>query len=354
MTYKILTLNESKEWLEALHNLPQNQQDVYYTPNYYSLYEAYGDGVASCFVYEKDGELAIYPFLKSSINSIGYKLNDEYFDCQGAYGYNGIVSSSTEKSFITNFHDCFKEYCIKNNIVADFTRFHPLLKNENLASKQTKVVFDRKTVYIDLSNEIDEIISNIQHGTLRQIKRAKNRYNIITKIYTNPVEQLDVVFDIYTQTMKKVKASSYLFFNKEYFSNLLSMHNSVLFVAYFENNPIAFISSFYSKEYFHGHLSSSVAMHLHKSPNSFLYYEMICYAKEIGCKYLHFGGGDSTQPDNALLKFKTNFSKELSDFYFGKTIFNQTIYNEIVEQWKTKYPQSFEKNHMKVLGYRDI
>jgi hypothetical protein len=103
MNWKILTLKDRDEWNNSIRALPIAQQDIYYTPEYYSLYENYGDGKAQCFVFEKDGEIALYPFLINSVNDLGYDLDDEYYDIQGAYGYNGVVSSIHNESFIDAF-----------------------------------------------------------------------------------------------------------------------------------------------------------------------------------------------------------------------------------------------------------
>ena len=39
MSFKVLTLNEKEEWLTLIKKLPLNQQDIYYTPEYYELFE---------------------------------------------------------------------------------------------------------------------------------------------------------------------------------------------------------------------------------------------------------------------------------------------------------------------------
>lgn len=354
MNYKLLTLADKQEWAILLNQLPQEQQDVYFTPEYYALYEEYGDGKAHCFVFQKDGNLILYPFLKNSINALGYQLDKEYYDIQGAYGYNGIISSSKDKDFIHAFHTCFEKYCIDNNIIAEFTRFHPLLHNVDVTSDKTKIVFDRKTVCFDLTKELPYIFSRFQHSTKKQIRRAENRYNIQIKTYTKPHDYVNILYDIYNQTMNKVNASPYLFFNKEYFSNLLHLENVILFIAYYENKPIACISALYAKDYFHGHLGCSLSEFLKMYPNDLLYKEMISYAKKVQCKYLHVGGGDTSDTNNSLLNFKMNFSKDVADFYIGKTIYNEVVYNMIIEQWKTNYPLSYQKYAMKLLGYREI
>lgn len=354
MSYKVLTLKDAEEWNKFLHKLPTEQQDIYFTPEYYSLYQNNGDGEALCFVYEENGNIALYPFLKNSINALGYKLDKEYFDIQGAYGYNGIVSSSKDKLFIYQFHKCFDQFCDENNIVAEFCRFHPLLNNYILAANQMQVFFDRKTVYFDLHKEREELISDFQRTTRKQIRRAKERFGIEVNICNYPLDYIDSFYDIYSQTMDKVKSTPYLYFNKAYFKELFSIPNLVLFQAKMQDVTIAYISSFYSNNFFHGHLGGSQKDYLKSYVNDLLYYEMMLYAKDKGYKYLHVGGGNTSDENNSLLMFKMNFSKSLADFYIGKKVHDQGIYNQVVAQWKENFSESYEHNRVKLLGYREI
>ena len=100
MNYRILTVKDEVDWDLALKRLPIDQQDIYFTPQYYKLYQQKGDGEARCFIYENDGQILLYPFLINSVNSLGYELDKEYYDIQGAYGYNGIVTSSNSENHI--------------------------------------------------------------------------------------------------------------------------------------------------------------------------------------------------------------------------------------------------------------
>lgn len=59
--FEIIDLKDSDSWKSLLAKLPLEPQDIYYTPEYYSLYENYGDGKARCFVYEKDWDIALHP-----------------------------------------------------------------------------------------------------------------------------------------------------------------------------------------------------------------------------------------------------------------------------------------------------
>ncbi|MFC2096247.1 GNAT family N-acetyltransferase [Bacteroidota bacterium] len=354
MTYKVLSLQEKNEWNNFLKKLPNEQQDIYYTPEYYSLYENYGDGKARCFVFEKKGEIALYPFLINSINKLGYSLDKEYYDIQGAYGYNGIVSTCNKREFINSFYTDFNNYCFQHNIVAEFTRFHPLINNSLFSNNELDIIFDRKTIYVDLSISENEIFKNFQTSTRKQIKRCINRHNIEIIQKISDTKYLNSFINIYYESMHRVNSIKHLYFNYKYFKELLLSKNVYQFVAIYKDSPIAFITALSGENYLHGHLGGSLTEYLNLSTYSLLYWEMIKKAKFLNKKHLHIGGGLSTEPNDNLLIFKKHFSDKLSDFYIGKKIHNQEIYNEVIKQWSSKHTDSYKKNKNKLLGYREI
>ena len=223
MKFEVLSLKDKKEWSALLSKLPIEQQDIYFTPEYYELYENNGDGEANCFIYEKDGNIAIYPFLKNSINKLGYSLNNEYYDIQGAYGYNGMLSSTDDTTFLEDFWKTFDQYCKDNNIVAEFTRFHPILKNYKLGEGHYNIIFDRKTVFIDLTQSEDEIFAGFKKSTRKHIQKASQKIEIRKAEYTE--ENVDTFVRIYVENMEKVNSIPYLFFSKQHFLNMFKLDN---------------------------------------------------------------------------------------------------------------------------------
>lgn len=352
MNYKFLTLKDYAEWNAYLQNLPLDQQDVYYTPEYYKIYEDNGDGTALCFVFEKNGQLAIYPFLINSVNKIGYKLDKEYYDIQGAYGYNGVVSSSYEKDFIDAFYKTFNTYCIENNIIAEFIRFHPLINNILFSKNHLQVLFDRRTVYIDLTKSYENIFSDFQRSTKKKIKRIKNRNQVYCKIFENNHHMIDEFYSIYKKTMDRVSSSDYLYFNKEYFYGLHNLKNSVLIIAYLKNTPIAGRIAFFSDLYIHGHLGGTISEYLSISPFNLVNEATIEFGKKIGCSFLHFGGGSTPATDDPVFKYKSNFSKTSTAFYIGKKVHNWPVYNEIVRLWGLNNPEKLKTHNSVLLKYR--
>lgn len=66
MTYESLSLNKKDKRTNYLNKLPAEVQDIYYTPEYYSIYENYGKGNAKCFIFEKKDEYQNI-FIKSKL-----------------------------------------------------------------------------------------------------------------------------------------------------------------------------------------------------------------------------------------------------------------------------------------------
>lgn len=351
MTYKILSLEDAKEWSNLLGRLPTVQQDVYYTPEYYSLYEKLGDGNAFCFVYEEAGELAIYPFLKNKINNLRFNLDRDYYDIQGAYGYNGVASNRYDIEFINAFYKVFSKYALESNIIAEFTRFHPLLQNKTFSENHMSVCFDRHTIYLDLNKPIEEIYKSFQRTTRKQIKRGTSNHKIDVKIDYSDFDT-ETFYSVYDETMTRVNSIDYLYFNKNYFEELAHKIPTIMFSAFIKDEMIASIICMVGKQFLHGHLGGAKTDYLSYSPYSILYYEIIKEAKKNQFQKVHFGGGSSALPNDTLLQFKLNFSNTKAEFFIGKKIYNQQIYDKVIEQWSIKFPERTEQYKNMLLKYR--
>lgn len=353
--FEVLNLEDTLKWKELILKLPSKQKDIYFTPEYYSLYENLGDGNAQCIIYENADNCVLYPCLINSVNELGYNLDKQYYDIQGAYGYNGVVSNDYSEEFINKFYSELTEYCKEKNIIAEFARFHPLLKNHLLSSKNLTVIKDRETVFLDLQVPYDKIWDECYSKKNRNMIRKAKKSGYFTNIISNPSpEKIIQFFDIYTSAMSKIGADEYYFFNSDYLINIFK--NLASCTSIFEVlNPAGEVQCsaivFVYGDFAHYHLSARI-YEVDNSVNNIVLDESVKYAILKGAKYFHFGGGTTSKLDDPLLKFKLNFSKQRADFYIGKKIHNQTIYNEVVIQWENKYPEKIDKYNNMVLKYR--
>lgn len=348
----ILSLIDTAKWNDYLRKLFLFRQDIYFKPEYYSLYQNYGDGEAQCYVFEKDGDIALYPFLKNPITPLGYELDKEYYDIQGAYGYNGLVSSNNNDAFIAEFWKEFDDYCQENDIIAEFMRFHPLLNNQRLASPKMNTFFSRHTVSLDLSLSLDEIwMQQFSSKNRNMIRKAEKEG--VTIIESDDYETFRKLYD---DTMTNLNAEGYYFFPQSYYEEFKRAFkgDSILCLAILEDKVIAGSMFMFSQDYAHYHLSARDREYSKYAANNLILWYGIQKAKEKGCKWFHFGGGTTGEEDDSLLLFKRNFSKTICEFWIGKRVRNQQIYDSVVEQWKRRFPDSYEKNKSKLLGYREV
>jgi hypothetical protein len=353
MSWEVLSLNDSIKWENYFNQLPVKQQDIYFHPNYYKIYKEYGDGEPLCFVYLENEELALYPFLKNKINKDEFNLSEDFFDIQGAYGYNGVISSSYQTDFINGFYEAFEIFCSQENIIAEFTRFHPLLENYEFSNKHLTVIKDRKTVWLELGADKETRWKESYSGNNRNMirKALKNEIGIEK---ASKESDYQLFYDIYLSTMKEVGASSYYFFNEEYALNFNSFLNNkqILLVADYQGQKICAMLLMLHGEYAHYHLSGRVREFSKLAANNLILDEAIEIAKEQGAKFFHFGGGNSNDLNDPLFKFKSNFSKDLADFYIGKKAHNKEVYEEICSNWETKFPDLKDKYRHFLLKYR--
>ncbi|MFN8258883.1 MAG: GNAT family N-acetyltransferase [Bacteroidales bacterium] len=353
MTWTILSLNDSDLWNSAIKELPENQQDIYYTPEYYRLYKEYGDGEPFCFVFRSDNHIALYPFLKNPVNTHQFGYDNKCYDIQGAYGYNGAISSSFDEKFKDKFRIAFEEFCKTENIIAEFTRFHPLLNNHSFFDKRMTVIKDRQTVWLNLEEDYESIWSNAYSSNNRNMIRKSQKNNIRIEITSDENEYQDFYY-LYLNTMKEVGALPYYYFDPAYalnFNSFLGM-NQKLFFAVFEDKKICTMLMMIYGEYAHYHLSGRVKEFANLAANNLILDAAIQFAKQQGARVFHFGGGNSNNSDDPLYKFKSNFSKARADFYIGKKVHNPEIYNKICQSWEVQNPEKKEKYSKFLLKYR--
>lgn len=324
--YKILDVND-KMWDEYLEKFPDKLQDIYYTSNYYRLYEENGDGKARLFVYEEKEKLGIYPFL---INEIKCNLDEKYYDIQSAYGYGGPLIACDSKEFAKKFENEFLKFCFENNIIAEFIRFHPLVKNENVFCKNITKSHNRNTVYLDLNKGIQRIWNEDIKSKNRNMIRKAEKNNLIVEVSRD----FKKFKQIYLKTMANVNAQEYYYFSDNYYDNIENSKDCILLDVKMDGEIIASAVFIYYGEYFHYHLSGSIKKYCSFAPNNLLIWEAIKIAVCNGNKFFHLGGGLTDSLDDSLFKFKNSFSKEIADFYIGKRIHNKAVYEQLIYEWE--------------------
>lgn len=319
--------------------------DIYYLYDYAYSFFVHGDGDMFLIYFENNGERFCYSVMQRAITCC---QKEDYFDWETPYGYggpltDGIISKESQQLFLKEI----TEYCVSNNIVSQFVRFHPLFKNYEVLKSAIETRYLRDTIYID-TTDLDMIMTNMDSKNRNMVRKAqKNGVKIIRK----KIDEIDDFIPMYNETMQKNGADDYYIFGKEYFDSLISMkENAFILYAIYEDKPISGSIMYYNDRYMHYHLSGSHIEYRNVSPGNLLLYEAACMANEMGIKCFHLGGGMT--PDDSLFGFKKQFNKNgRASFVVGRTIFDRAKYYELLSIRK-KLDSDFDINNGFMIQYR--
>jgi hypothetical protein len=308
--------------------------DVYFSYGYFAPFSNYGDGEPNLFFYESESGKVAYPYMLRDIadcaNLKGKIEKGKYFDVSSAYGYGGpLYETDNLPKLKSEFFDNFTKYCEEKNIISQFDRFHPLLKNHFLFDGYSDLAQIRKTVNIDLTGT-DTIWSNIDPKCRNMIRKAEKSDVVV--VVDDDKETLHNFINLYQATMKKNGTSEYYFFSVKFFVDTIENlgDNIIITNAYFENKTVASALFMKNENFLHYHFSGSDPEYRNIQANSLLLYKTALYGLENGIKTLHLGGGFESEQDS-LFKFKKSFNRnEPNDFFIGKKIHNYDDYNALV------------------------
>ena len=324
----VYTTEQSEQWDNIVRTF--SNHDAYWLSGYVKAFEIHGDGTALLFFYEDASVRGINVVMKRDIaNDSRFSSAIEkgrYFDLAPPYGYGGwLIEGDNSAPLFSEY----EKWCLKNNIVSEFVRFHPVLENHLCASAYDVIPLGN-TVSLDLSSP-ETIWANITSKNRNVIRKAQK--NSI-KIYNGRYPEIYGIFrEIYNSTMDKDNADSYYYFSPEFYESVCDdlPHNAQVFYAVMDGKVIAASIMLMTNGRMNYHLSGSVREYANLAPSNLLLYEAALWGCANGYKSLYLGGGVGSGEDS-LFKFKKSFYRldDLPRFHIGKKIFNEELYNYLI------------------------
>ena len=312
----------------------------------------HGDGDIFLVYYEKNNERFCYVVMQSDIacseQFSGSLPKQKYYDWETPYGYGGPltdtpISDETQLAFKKEI----EAYCREHNIVSQFVRFHPLLRNYDVLPLIIETRYLRDTIFM-VTNNPEQIMADMDSKNRNMVRKAqKNGVTIVKK----EISDVEDFISMYNETMQKNDAEEYYTFQKSYFDSLTTMQdNAFVLYAMYEDIPISGSIMYYNDRYMHYHLSGSRTEYRKFSPSNLLLYEAACWASENGIKQFHLGGGMA--PDDSLFGFKKQFNKNgRASFVVGRTVFDQEAYEKLLNVREDKDPE-FNRDNGFMIQYR--
>ena len=306
--------------------------DIYFLPEYGRLCETMEEGKCEVFEYSSEIGHMINVYIK---RPVPWMINGEqYYDIVTPYGYGGpiILEGINREAIKKEYAKAFRIHCEKERIVSEFIRFHPIFRNYNDVDDTYEVSYSRHTVGTNLKDFDDPVQKEFAKSLRRDNRRAVEK-GVTVSMRPAP-ESMAVFRRLYEETMDRNHADPMYYFPDEYYRLLeTELKPYILEIQlHYKDEIIASEIYFTAGDILHAHLLGSNEKMLDLEAGGLLEAAAAKWGKENGYRYIHHGGGRTSDPEDALFKYKKKFGKNTEfDFYIGKKIWNLDIYDRLVE-----------------------
>jgi hypothetical protein len=331
---KIQVVNlADKLWLDTLHQL---RYDIYHLPEYVALESRRNKAIPEAILIVDNEKIFFVPYLLRQCNDMfnGELASGEVFDVVSPYGYPGILLNEAAASvpeFIEFAINQMMQVFRDKHVSSAFLRLHPILNQEfnNICTPDTCKV-SGETVSIDLKLSDAEIWHQTRPEHRNKINKCK-RYGLTAR--TVPFQQnINEFITIYEETMARVGASQFYYFDCEYFLHLVNALGEKLHLCIVELEEQAVCGGLFTEccgivQY---HLGGTRSEFLKQAPSKLMFDYVRFWAKERGNEVFHLGGGVGGAKDS-LYHFKAGFSKQRHTFLTLRLITDKKKYLHLVD-----------------------
>lgn len=307
----------------------KNLPDIFFLPEWGQAFQELDKGEACIFEFNHKLGHIYYQFIKRKIpDNLGFST---FYDIITPYGFGGPIilenNPSEREQFLSLYDDAFNKYCLNEDIIAEYVRFNPWLKNHLDFQKKYTIKYNNYTLYTDLTVKdffMEEFSSRIRN----KIRNAEKKG--VQLEYDLTGSSVEEFYRLYQLTAEKNNFSDYYRFSLDFLLSTFKLLGTRQFIinAKYENKYISSAIFLDYGDYVHYFLAANDYRFITLNANSMILNEIGKWGKKKGKKQLHLGGAFSDE----LFAFKKHFTKKgICDFYVGKKIRNEQIYNELID-----------------------
>jgi len=303
--------------------------DFYHTRSYHLLETLETELEAVLFVCEEGADFVAMPIVIRSIPGT------PYFDCTSVYGYVGPVSNQAFETMAASLQRYFvasiRDYFASKQIIATFSRLHPLVDTRSFFNDFGSIIDLNKTVAIDTQLTPEEQWRNFRKSNKSEINQLRKKKGYTVKTLTSEEELVEFV-SIYNKTMQRVNAGDYYYFDLAYFKTMLrsSDFDAKILLAMKDETIAAGAVFTMTGQFMQYHLAGTSEPYMFDTPMKLILDEARLLANSLSLDFLHLGGGVGGSDEDSLFRFKSGFSKHYFQFSTWQYIVNTEVYKELV------------------------
>lgn len=318
-------------WAETLNQL---RHDIYHLADYVTLESRRNQGIPEAIVIADGDKIFFVPYLLRQCDDICDQDSADLFDVVSPYGYPGILLSEAAAS-TPGFPDAamaeFKRVLSVKGVCSAFLRLHPILNhNINELFNPNPFTFNGETISIDLTLPESEIWSHTRKDHRNKINKCK-RAGMTARMVPFK-DYIQEFIEVYQETMDRVGASGFYYFNYDYFVGLLEILGEQLHLCIVELDNQIISAGIYTEccGIVQAVLGGTKTQFFKQSPSVLETHFVRLWAKERGNEFLHLGGGVGGAKDS-LYNFKAGFSKQRYNFLTLRLITDEEKYRYLVD-----------------------
>jgi hypothetical protein len=307
--------------------------DFYHLSSYHLLAQKMGEGKPVLLVYRDGIQTVALPILIRPVSEVTGLEGWDYKDATSVYGYTGPLSSHANipEKISQGFKEAVFDYLISERIVSLFSRLHPLIPQQRtLIDGLGTVVEVGATVSINTRLPLETQWILYRKSLKRDIKRLK--HHGFTCIRDKDTICLQDFIKIYYETMGRVNASRYYFFEPEYFYKFMQLAGVEvnLFICHLEGKIASGGLFTLCNGIVQYHLGASSESFLEYAPMKLLFDEVRLWSHQRGAWVFHLGGGVGGR-EELLFEFKAGFSSQRHKFEVWKWVLDPKSYQQLCE-----------------------
>lgn len=331
MNIQILDLL-SPLWQQTLQSL---RHDIYHLPEYVDLEARRINAIPEAILIVEDEKIFFLPYLVRRCDEL-FELEltaKNFLDVVSPYGYPGILLSEAAAS-TPDFLELAISHLIailrERNICSAFLRMHPIL-NLNIAEICFHDIFQLSGETVSVNLRLSQ--TEIWHQTRPDYRRCINglkRSGMEVKMVSFK-QYLNEFMDIYEETMNRVSAAKFYYFDREYFEEFSKLDEKIKLCIVQQEDRVTCAYLFTECcGIVQAHLGGAKTEFLKEAHDKLMFDYARTWAKERGNEVLHLGGGVGCTKDG-LYYFKAGFSKERKKFITMRLILDKIKYQYLVE-----------------------
>jgi hypothetical protein len=232
------------------------------------------------------------------------------------YGYGGPVGGDG------SFWPAYEAWCRERGVVSTFVRFHPLYANQRDAQIHVEPLAPTVAWRVE---EGRDLLAGLHWKHRNKVRKAENAGATVTA-----AQGLDGFVELYEDTMRRVNASDFYFFEPAYWETLEGLGEGLVrFDAEIDGEVVASALCLASPPWLHYHLSGTTDSGRSTGASTLVLLEAARWAQGEGYERFHLGGGLGGKEDS-LHHFKARFDPEgLVDAAVGKAIHDEDAYRSL-------------------------